>query len=83
VGVIANLALWFALHSLFSKVEPRTIFGPLVVDVPSLASLNWPLLVLMSLAFLMTFALKWNLARMLILCALLGAGYSLARSTGL
>jgi chromate transporter len=80
VGVIVNLALWFALHALFAKVDARTIFGPLILDVPNLVSLSWPLLVLMVLAFLITFILKWNMGRMLVLCALLGMGFSLARS---
>ena len=83
VGVIANLALWFALHALFVRVDARTVFGPLILDVPGSASLNWPLLVLMGLAFLMTFAFRWNMGRMLILSALLGVGYSLARASGL
>ena len=78
VGVIANLALWFALHALFAEVDSRTVFGRLILDVPKLASLSWPLLMLMSLAFVMTFVLKWSLARMLVLCALLGVGYPLA-----
>lgn len=35
VGVIANLALWFALHTLFAQIQP--VFG---VDVPVWSSLN-------------------------------------------
>jgi chromate transporter len=39
VGIIANLALWFGLHVLFGKVHDAA-FGPLVVPVPELASLD-------------------------------------------
>ena len=78
VGVIVNLALWFALHALFAEVDARTVFGRLILDVPKPLSLSWPLLVLISLAFVMTFILKWSMARMLVLCALLGVGSPLA-----
>jgi chromate transporter len=77
VGVITNLALWFALHALFARIDTRTLLGPLSIDVPQLASVHWPLLVVMGLAFIMTFVLKWNMARMLTLCALLGMGFTL------
>ena len=39
VGVIANLAVWFALHVLFADVG-EAAFGPFILPVPDLASLN-------------------------------------------
>ena len=39
VGVIANLAVWFALHVLFSDVGEMAL-GPLVLPVPDPATLN-------------------------------------------
>ncbi|AKH99421.1 chromate transporter, chromate ion transporter family [Hoeflea sp. IMCC20628] len=39
VGVISNLAVWFALHVLFGNVG-EVEFGPLVLPVPDLSSLN-------------------------------------------
>lgn len=39
VGVIANLALWFAIHVLFAQVEERS-FGPFSAAVPDLASFD-------------------------------------------
>ena len=72
VGVIANLALWFALHALFAKVDTYAVAGPISVDVPHLASIHWPLLLIMGLALGMTFILEWSMARMLILCAMAG-----------
>jgi chromate transporter len=38
VGVVANLAVWFALHVLFTEVRDVT-HGPLVLHVPVLATL--------------------------------------------
>ncbi|MER2269747.1 chromate transporter, partial [Methylobacterium oxalidis] len=39
VGVILNLAVWFALHTIFSEVHAVRL-GPLRLDVPDLASLD-------------------------------------------
>jgi len=39
VGVICNLAVWFALHVLFARVGTREL-GPLELPVPDLATLN-------------------------------------------
>lgn len=45
VGVILNLALWFAIHALFRQVHTATI-GPVSFDLPVLSSLHVPALVL-------------------------------------
>ncbi|MBX7197568.1 MAG: chromate efflux transporter, partial [Sandaracinaceae bacterium] len=45
VGVILNLSIWFALHVLFREVNESHV-GPLRVLVPTLASLEWPALVI-------------------------------------
>ena len=65
VGVIANLALWFAAHVLFTNLGP---FG-----VPQWSTLRPAPAVLTAVALLLMFALKWNLGRTLAVCALLGA----------
>jgi chromate transporter len=39
VGVILNLAAWFAIHTLFREVGPLQ-WGPLHVDVPNVATFN-------------------------------------------
>jgi chromate transporter len=82
VGVIANLALWFALHTLFGEMRSMTIADALRVDVPVLATINWVLLALIALAFVMTFWLKWHMGRMLALCASIGIAYSLLVGPG-
>jgi chromate transporter len=40
VGVIAQLALWFALRTAFGVVEERA-WGPLHLSLPELASAHW------------------------------------------
>ena len=77
VGVIANLALWFALHALFAEMRPEAVAGAVYVDVPVFATIHWPLLLLIALALVMTFWLRWHMGRMLAICALLGIGSSL------
>jgi chromate transporter len=77
VGVIANLALWFAAHALFGEMKATSVAGVVSLDVPVLATVNWALLALIALAFVMTFWLRWHMGRMLAICALLGVGYSL------
>lgn len=57
VGVVVNLALWFAMHVLFSQVTVIKL-GPLSVEVPVLASLNWASLALTALTVLAIFRLK-------------------------
>jgi chromate transporter len=65
VGVIANLALWFASHVLFTRVDAH--------GIPALESIQLVPAILTSVALVMMFVLKWNLARTLIVSAVLGA----------
>jgi chromate transporter len=65
VGVIANLALWFASHVLFVNLASS--------GVPQWSTLRLIPATLTALALLLLFALKWNLGRTLVVCALLGA----------
>jgi chromate transporter len=39
VGVVLNLAVWFAVHTVFSRVADRS-FGPVTVPVPELATFS-------------------------------------------
>ncbi|MDH2430617.1 chromate efflux transporter [Sphaerisporangium sp. TRM90804] len=72
VGVIANLALYFAQHTLFTATRVWT-WGPLHAQIPQPATLNPLALALTAAALIMTFALRWPLLRTLGACALLGA----------
>ncbi|MDE2595641.1 MAG: chromate efflux transporter [Sphingomonadales bacterium] len=71
VGVVANLAVWFALHVLFARVEPAT-FGPLHLNLPDPASLDWRAAALAILAALLLFRARWNIIRVLAVAALGG-----------
>ncbi|MDF3022748.1 MAG: chromate transporter [Alphaproteobacteria bacterium] len=68
-GVVLNLAVWFALHTLFGKVEPLKQTGITLYKVaqPDIAAIA-----LAILAAVTTFKLKWGLLPTLGLCAALG-----------
>jgi chromate transporter len=64
VGVIANLALWFAWHVLFAKVELRQI-GPLHLALPEWSSFQWPAALLAVLSAIALMRLRWNILAVL------------------
>ncbi|HEU4913190.1 MAG TPA: chromate efflux transporter [Actinomycetes bacterium] len=71
VGVIANLALYFAVHTLFADTSTAAL-GPLSVELPDLGSPR-PLAIGISVvAFLLLFRAKWSVLRTLGACAALG-----------
>jgi chromate transporter len=71
VGVIANLAVFFAVHTLFARVSTET-WGPIQLQVPELASLKPVSLGIAVLAAVLLFRLKWSVLRTLGVCAVLG-----------
>ncbi|MFF2111635.1 chromate efflux transporter [Rhodococcus koreensis] len=71
VGVIANLALYFAVHTLFANAE-LVHWGPLHLLVPELGSFRPLALVIGILAGVMIYRLHWSVLRTLGVCALLG-----------
>jgi chromate transporter len=71
VGVVLNLAVWFALHTLFADVQ-ATMLGPLKILVPTLATLDVLALVLSVGAFVAIFRFKTGMIPTLAGCALLG-----------
>ena len=79
VGVILNLAVWFALHVVFSTVTVWTDFG-LKLSVPVLASVNPAALALSLAAALAVFRFKIGMLRVLAGCAAAGVLLYLARS---
>jgi chromate transporter len=78
VGVIANLALYFALHTLFRDTTTTTA-GPLDVEMPVLGTLRPESLAIAMVAALMVFRLRWSVLRTLGVCALLGLTIELLR----
>ncbi|OGT74174.1 MAG: chromate transporter [Gammaproteobacteria bacterium RIFCSPLOWO2_02_FULL_57_10] len=76
VGVIANLALWFALNLLFAEtLRIETAGLDMLLPVP--ASINPPELVLSTIAFLLLFVVKLRMLQVLGLTALLGMAWTL------
>ena len=71
VGVIFNLALWFALHVLFGEVGQFTL-GPINLPMPVWASLDWLAVALTGLATISLFVLHWGVLRTLAICAIAG-----------
>jgi chromate transporter len=71
VGIIANLAFFFAVHTLFAETV-RVTSGPLDLELPDLGTLR-PLPVLIAIAAaVMVFRLRWSILRTLATCAVLG-----------
>ncbi|MCY7400642.1 MAG: chromate efflux transporter [Nocardioides sp.] len=77
VGVIASLAVFFAIHTLFG--DPRRITpGLLDLEVPELASLQGAPLAITGLGLALIFGLRWSVLRTLGACALAGIVVGLA-----
>jgi chromate transporter len=74
VGVIANLAVWFSIHTLFARVGELRL-GLLHLLTPDPASLDPAALVLAVLALVAVFRFKLGMIPTLLGCALLGLGY--------
>jgi chromate transporter len=76
VGVIANLALYFAVHTLFATTQPLR-WGPLRLELPEPSSLRPVALVVTAAALTMIFRLRWSVSRTLAVCAGLGLAAAL------
>jgi chromate transporter len=71
VGVIANLALFFAVHTLFT--ETRTVdWGPVDLLVPVWSSYVWESFLIAVIAMVLAFRFRWSVLKVLGACALLG-----------
>ncbi len=71
VGVIANLAVYFALHTLFDRTREVSA-GPVALEIPVPGSIDPAALALTGLAFLLIFRLRWSALRTLGVCAVAG-----------
>ena len=77
VGVIANLSVFFAVHTLFGQTVRHDI-GPMHVTLPVWGSVHWQAVAVMVLAFVLVWRLRWSVPRVLLVCAAVGAGLYLA-----
>jgi chromate transporter len=75
VGVILNLAIWFALHTLFGEVRTIGALG-MRLDAPVLASLDWVALLLAAAALIAVFWFKVGTLKVLAGAALAGLAIS-------
>jgi chromate transporter len=71
VGVIANLAVYFALHTLFADTT-QVQWGPFDIELPDLGTLRTTSLAIAIAAGIMIFRLRWSVLRTLGACAALG-----------
>jgi chromate transporter len=76
VGVILNLAIWFALHVLFAEVGEIRALG-MTLEMPELSSLRGASLLLTAGALLAVFRFDAGMIPTLAACAGLGIAYHL------
>jgi chromate transporter len=75
VGVIANLALWFALNVLFTEQTRVTGYG-IDMAVPVPGSVNVPMLLLSAVAFTLVFVARLGILPVLGISAALGMAWT-------
>jgi chromate transporter len=71
VGVILNLAVWFALHTWFRETRPRRVMG-VGFDAPVLTSLDAWALALSAAALVAVFRFKVGMIPTLLTCSAIG-----------
>jgi chromate transporter len=77
VGVILNLAIWFAIHTIFAEVQPFR-WGVLAFDMPVLRSVRPWALLLSAAAILAMFRFKVGMIPTLVACSAAGVVLYLA-----
>ena len=77
VGVIANLALFFAVHTLFGSVDDGRNYGWIELDVPHWSTLSPRALAVGALAMWLTFRRKLHVLPTLGICAAVGGSLHL------
>ena len=77
VGVIANLGVYFAVHTLFSDTS-RLEWSVLSLEVPDAGTVRWVALGIALVAAVLLFRVRWSVLRTLGVCALLGLAAGLA-----
>jgi chromate transporter len=78
MGVVLNLAVWFALHTLFSSVGGVYALGAHLL-VPVWNTLNVPTLLIAIFAMLALFRFKLGMMKTIGCCAGLGVLYTAVR----
>lgn len=79
VGVVLNLALWFAINTLFTIVREVTwLGGP--VPVPVWSSVDWFATALAAVCFVGLWRFRWNVVWVVVASAVAGLIYTLLTS---
>ena len=73
VGVIANLSIYFSIHTLFSDTRTHNV-GPVHLTTPVWSTISPRAFFVTILAFVLVFRLKLAVLRVLGICAVVGAG---------
>ena len=81
VGVIANLAIWFALHTLFGELKQQHVLA-MKLQLPALNTINLSALALSIAAVIALFRFKLGLIATLLGCSMLGIIMHLAGWVG-
>jgi chromate transporter len=76
VGVIANLALYFAMHTWFARTDTHEA-GPLRLTLPDLGTVQPVPVAITVVAAGLLFALRWPMLRVLATCGVLGVAAAL------
>jgi chromate transporter len=77
VGVIANLSIYFSIHTLFAQTQ-RQVWGPVRVTPPVWSTISVRAALVTLLAFVLVFRFKLGVLRVLGICAAVGASIYLA-----
>lgn len=78
LGVVLNLAVWFALHTIFGSIRDHYAFGA-HLQVPVWDTIHVPTLLIALLAVLALFRLKLGMMTTIGCCAALGVLYNALR----
>src|SRR5690606_11531566 len=79
IGVIAQLALWFGLHTLFAETVDITT-GPVKLLLPELSTADGGAFLLFALSCGLLFGLKPGIFRFVLLMAALGGALHFAQN---
>ena len=76
VGVVLNLSVWFAVHTLFARTLVVRAAG-MQMAVPRLETVSWPAVAITALSFVLLFRLRLGMLQTLGIAALAGAAWTL------
>ncbi len=76
VGVVLNLAVWFAIQTLFDRVRKVTVFGG-PIPVPVWSSVVWFAVIVAAVSFVGLWRLRWKVSPVVLASAAAGLVYEM------